>query len=815
MNDLYFALRQLRKSPAFTLLAVLTLAIGIGMNTAIFSLMHDLFLRGLPFSEPERVVRIYGEAKERDLKQMPFSVPKFWHYRDGQTIFSGIAADWGNGFVTPTGSGLMAMTGTGEPVQLLGGNVTANYFELLGIHPILGRNFLPEEESKGDVAMVTESFWRKRLNADPMVLGHSVTLNGVPTTIVGVLPNLPISWFGRDSEIFTNKPFEPAGITKERLMRGVSFMRVTARLKPGVTIAQAQAAMPALFQSYREQHPETADNSWTSVLVPASKDVTGNLRPAFLTLLAAVSAVLLIACSNVANLLLVRFTGRRREIALRMALGAERRGIVRLFVLESTLVSVIAGLVGLCLAMWTVSVVPRVAGQNIPLESQASLHWPVLFFTLGLSLLTGLAMGLYPAWQSSRADLVDGLKDGGRAVSGSRGQHRFRRGLVAGQVGLSVVLLAAAAMLVSSFVRLSRQEAGFRSDHIWVGGIGLPPAQYPDVAARARFAERLVNELQTSPGVEAVSVAGAVPLSGNYSSSPYARVDGNPVPVNQRPLGLTRSVSPNHFRTLGIPLLSGRDFTERDGVDTPQVVILSNSTAKKLFPNEDPLGRQIFFGTDNGTGLPAEVVGVVGDVRSQQLSKANDVEFYRPWPQRSTPFLNVMVRTATRPEAAAGIVRAALNKIDNSLPILLPNTLEQIVAESLGQERLTMALLGVFAGIALLLAIVGIYGAVAYTVEQRTGEIGVRMALGAQTQDVLRLVVRQGMKPVLIGLIVGLLATFAVGRLLTAQLYQISPHNPFLLGATAAVLALAALLACLIPARRATLVDPIQALRTE
>jgi putative ABC transport system permease protein len=815
MNDLKFALRQLRKSPAFTLLAVFTLAIGIGMNTAIFSLMHDLFLRGLPFSEPERVVRIYGEAKERDLKQMPFSVPKFWHYRDGQNVFSGIAADWENGFVTSTGSGLMAMAGTGEPVQLLGGNVTANYFELLGIHPTLGRNFLPEEESKGDVAMVTESFWRKRLNADPMVLGRSVTLNGVPTTIVGVLPNLPISWFGRDSEIFTNKPFEPPGITKERLMRGVSFMRVTARLKPGVSIKQAQAAMSALFQSYKEQHPETADNSWTSVLVPAAEDATGNLRPAFLTLLAAVSAVLLIACSNVANLLLVRFTGRRREIALRMALGAERRGIVRLFVLESTLVSVIAGVLGLCLAMWTVSIVPRVAGQNIPLESQASLHWPVLFFTLGLSLLTGLAMGLYPAWQSSRADLVDGLKDGGRAISGSRGQHRFRRGLVAAQVGLSVVLLAAAAMLVSSFVRLSRQEAGFRSDHVWVGGIGLPPAQYPDVAARARFVERVVNELQTSPGVGAVSVAGAVPLSGNYSSAPYARVDGNPLPVNQRPLGLTRSISPGYFRTLGIPLLSGRDFTERDGVDTPQVVILSNSTARKLFPNEDPLGRQIFLGADNGTGLPAEVVGVVGDVRSQQLAKANDVEFYRPWPQRSTPFLNVMVRTATRPEAAAGIVRAALNKIDNGLPILLPNTLEQIVAESLGQERLTMALLGVFAGIALLLAIVGIYGAVAYTVEQRTGEIGVRMALGAQTTDVLRLVVRQGMNPVIIGLIIGLTGTFAVGRLLAAQLYQISPYNPLLLGAAAIVLALAALLACLIPARRAMHVDPIEALRTE
>ena len=806
MNDLRFAMRQIRKSPGFTSLAVITLAIGIGMNTAIFSLIQDLFLRGLPFSEPERVVRIYGESKERDLKQMPFSVPKFWHYREGQTVFSSIAADWGNGFI---------MTGSGEPIQLLGGNVTANYFELLGIHPILGRNFLPEEENKGDVVMVTESFWRKHFNSDPAILGRSITLNGVPNAIIGVLPNLPISWFGRDSEIFANKPFELPGLTKDRLMRGVSFMRVTARLKPGISLSQAQAAMPALFQSYKEQHPETADNTWSPYLVSAAEDVTGDLRPAFLTLLAAVSAVLLIACSNVANLLLVRFTGRKREIALRMALGAERRGIVRLFVFESTLVSVIAGILGLFLALWTVSIVPKLAGQNIPLESELKLQWPVLIFTIGLSLITGLLMGLYPAWQSSRADLVDGLKEGGRGASGSRGQHRFRRGLVAAQVGLSVVLLAGAAMLISSFVRLSGQESGFRSDRVWAGGIGLPPAQYPDPATRARFAERLQAELQTAPGVEAAAITDAVPLSGNRSSSPYARLDGDPVPVNQRPLGLTRSVSPGYFRTLKIPLLSGRDFTEQDKTDSRLVVILSTSTAKKLFPNENPIGHQILFGTDNGNGLPAEVIGVVGDVRSQELSKSNDVEFYRPWPQRSAPFLNVVVRSATKPEATAGIVRSALNKIDHGLPILQPNTLDAIVSQSLGQQRLTMTLLGVFAGIALLLAVVGIYGAVAYTVEQRTGEIGVRMALGAQTTDVLRLVVRQGMNPVILGLIIGLAGTFAVGRLIATQLYQISPHDPFLLGAATIGLAISALLACVIPARRATLVDPIQALRSE
>jgi putative ABC transport system permease protein len=806
MTDLRFALRQLLKSPAFTTLTVMTLALGIGMNTAIFSLVNDLFLRGLPFQEPHRLVSIEAEARERNLEDLPMSVPRFRHFRDGQTVFTNLAAGAGTGYI---------LTGIGDPVQLNGFNVTANYFETLGVRPIRGRNFLPEEEQKADVALVSASFWRKRLNSDPEVLGRSVTLNGVPTTIVGVLPNMPVVWFGRDCEIWTVKPFELPGITPERIARGVSFLRVIGRMKPGVTIEQVRAALPALQEGYRAQRPDNADNSWTPIVMSIAEDATGELRPAFLTLLAAVGAVLLIACSNVANLLLVRFSARRREIALRMALGASRRGVVRLFVLESTLVSLIAGVVGLCLALWVVSVIPRLAGENFPIESGVELNGPILLFTIALSLLTGFIMGLYPAWQSSRADLVDGLKDGGRAISGSRGQQRFRRGLVATQVGFSVVLLAGAGLLIASFIRLSHQEVGFKSERLWVGGIGLPPAQYPDPESRARIADRLLGELKTAPGVEGASVSDSVPLTGANSRSPYARVDANPPPLTQRPLGLTRSISPGYLRTYSIPLLAGRDFDERDGVDKPLVVLISKATAHRLFPTEDPIGRRIFFGTDNNTGLPAEIVGIVGDTRSVQLHQENEVEFYRPWSQRAFAFFAITVRNAGKPTAAAATVRHALSRLDPGLPIIQPTTMDEILETSLGQRRLTMTLLGTFAGVALLLAAVGIYGAVSYTVEQRTGEIGVRMALGAQTADVLRLVVRQGMQPVIIGLIAGIAAALALGRLLSSQLYQISANNPALLSIAAVSLAAVALLACLIPARRASQVNPIEALRAE
>ncbi len=805
LTDLRFALRQLFKSPGFTLLAVITLTLGIGLNTAIFSLINDLFLRSLPFKDPGRLVHFYSGEKTAKELEWPLSAPRFQLYRQGQTLFDGFAADNPVGFV---------LTGRGDPVQVGGFRVTANYFDVLGAQPIRGRNFLPNEEEGADVAIVSEHFWKSRLGGDPQVIGQSITLDGVAHTIVGVIPNMPVPWVGPNgNEVWTTKPFVIPGFSHERMMRGTAFLRTVGRLKPGLTIAQARAALPALEQSYRAANPGKIDAELKTRITALPDDATEKLRPAFVTLFAAVSFVLLIACSNVANLLLVRFSGRRREIALRMALGASRGSVLRLFILESLLVSVIAGSLGALLAWQLIPLVPKITVNFLPLQAGGvSVSIPVLLFTLGLSLLTGLAMGIYPAWQSSRADLVDGLKEGGRGSSGSVRQQRFRRILVGAQVALSVALLASAALLIASFVRLSQQQLGFRPDHLWVAFITFPQAGYPDDASRARFGERAQEALRGIPGFESVAVSGDFPLAGGNGATLYARADRPLKPIPERDAAPSHDTMPGFFRTWGIPLLAGRDFDEHDIAGKPNVMLISQSGARKVFGNENPIGKTLLV---TSLATPAEIVGVVGDVRSGKIGQPNEMEFYRPWAQENFPFLSITVRSPMKTAEVTHLVQRAVNQIDPTIALAQPTAMEEVVRQALGEARLMMILLGVFAAVALLLATVGIYGAVAYTVEQRTGEIGVRMALGAQTRDVLRLVVSQGMQPVVFGLVIGLAGAIAVGRLLASQLYQVSAHNPILLGGTVAILGLAALLACLFPARRASRVNPIAALRTE
>jgi predicted permease len=805
MTDLRFALRQLIKSLGFTFLAVITLTLGIGLNTAIFSLINDLFLRGLPFQEPERILHILTKGKDRT-DEFQMSAPRFMLYRDAQTIFSGFAAE---------NQQAATVTGLGDPLSVPIFKATANWFDVLGVRPIMGRTFLPQEEEGADVAIITERFWKARFAGSQDIIGKTIVLDGVAHTIVGVIANMPVSWTGTpNANIWTTKPMVIPGFSHEKMMRGSTFLRVIGRLKPGVTLDQAKAELGTLEHDYRSQFPEKGDAQFRNIIKTLPEDVTENLRPGFATLLTAVGFVLLIACSNVANLLLVRFSGRRREISLRLALGATRGSVLRLFVFESVLISLLAGVLGAALAWQLVPLVPKLTANFLPIEqgSASALSVPVLLFTIGLSLVTGFAMGLYPALQSSRADIVDALKEGGRGTQGSVRQQRFRKILVGAQVALSVTLLAGASLLITSFVRLSQQDPGFNTDKLWIGVTVLSQAQYPDRASRARFAEQLQTALRATPGFEDVMLSDGFPLFGRPGATLYTRPEGNVPPVTERKGAPSNDIMPGWFRAAGISLIAGRDFNEQDVLDHPNVIIISKAGAKTVFGDENPIGKTLLI--TNGS-VPVEIVGVVGDVRSVQLNQANNMEFYRPFAQENFPYLRIVVRSPLPTETITRSVKTALRGIDPSLALIWPQPFSEILAEALGQAKLMMVLLGVFAGVALLLATVGIYGAVAYTVEQRTSEIGVRMALGAQTMDVLRLVMGQGMKPVIFGLVAGLAAALGLGKLVAAQLYQTSPYNPILLTTTATVLAMAALLACLFPARRASQLNPVEALRAE
>jgi putative ABC transport system permease protein len=750
------------------------------------------------------LLHVFSHFKEQTV-DFPLSAPRFTHFRDGQTIFDGFAGE--NGIAA-------TVTGLGDPFQVPIFKTTSNWFDVLGLRAIRGRTFLPEEEEGADVAVVTDRFWKGRLGGDPNVIGRALILDGVSHTIVGVIPKLPVSWTGPNADIWTTKPFIIPGFSHERMMRGTAFLRAVGRLKPGVTFEQARAALQLLENSYRAQYPEKIDARSGTVVKTLPEDVTENLRPGFATLLAAVTFVLLIACSNVANLLLVRFTGRRREISLRMALGATRASVLRLFVFESVLLSLFGGIFGALLACQLVPLVPRLAANFLPIEAGAAtaLSVSVLAFAIALSLLTGLLMGLYPALQSSRADIVEALKEGGRGTAGSLRQQRFRKLLVGAQVAFSVTLVAGASLLIASFLRLSHQDPGFKVDNLWTAFTVMPQAQYPDTAARTRLAEQLTNALRATPGVQDVTMSSSIPLSGGAGATLYSRAEGNVPPVAERKGAPSNDISPGWLRTLGIPLLAGRDFNERDIADHPNVVLISASGAKTVFGNENPIGKTLLVTSGS---VPVEIVGVVGDVRSVRLDQHNDMEFYRPFAQENFPFLSITVRSPLPPGSVTKLVQSALRTVDPSLALILPQAVSELMAQALGQAKLMMVLLGVFAAVALLLATVGIYGAVAYTVEQRTGEIGVRMALGAQTMDILRLIVRQGMKPVVFGLVIGVGAALALGRLIASQLYETSAHNPLLLIATIAVLGIAALLACLFPARRASLLNPVEALRVE
>lgn len=803
VQDARYAGRMLVKHPVLTGLAALSLTLGIGANTAVFSLIDALFLRPLPYAATQDVVRIWGNMPGGGgVAMLQLSVPKFEYVRDHQHTFNAVAADLGIN---------LTLTGLGDPAQVGGERVTANYFDLLGIQPLLGRTFVPEEEERGaPVAVVTRSFWLKRLQSDPAVLGRAITLDGVPHTIVGVVRDLPVSDVAR-TEVFVTRPFALPGLTPALREQGRSFLRVTARLKPAVTLARARAELRLLAEQYQRSRRSAADAGWELAAVSLRDDLDAGLRPSMVTLLGSVGFVLLIACCNVANLLMARFVGRRGEIALRTALGAGRVRIARLFLIESLWLSVGGAVLGLLVARAGLRALPSIAA-NLPLQAPIELNLTVVAFALGMALMTGVLVGVAPAIQAARPASADVLKDAGRGLSGAGGPHQVRSALVTCQVAVSLVLLVGATLLLASFARVQREAPGFDVTHVFKANLSLPAARYPDGESQNTFFDALLGRVRATPGVRAAGLIYGLPLSGWEARTPYAVVGGQTVPMSARPLGLLRTITPGYFSALSIPLLAGRDLSTRDRADTPPVVIISRSTARKLFAEQDPIGRVVYLGPKD-SGSSTHVVGVVGDVRSVSLTGPNDVEFYVPFTQHPYAFATLAVQTALDPAIFEHTATTLTRGIDAQLPLNQPGALETLVVASLGPRRLLMSLLIVFAALAVSLAAVGIYSVLTFLVRQRTTEIGLRVALGASRADVFRLVTGEAVKPVAAGLIIGLPGVALLAKVLASQLYGISAFDPLTLTGATLGLGLVAMVACLGPARRAARVDPLVALR--
>jgi predicted permease len=806
MNDFRFASRQLVKHPGFTLIALLTLALGIGANVAIFSAINTLFFRPLSFAEPARLVRVWGAFVDRGLDQANFSYPRFEYMRDQMTVFTELSAQSFTGFT---------VTGRGDPGQEQAGRVSANFFTTLGVHPQLGRTFLPEEDKAGgaNVVLITDGYWQKHYNRDPGVIGRGLTLDNRAYTIIGVLPASYRFPFG-DTALWTTRPFEQEGLPYDLMQRGSGYLLVTGRLKPGVTLAEVNGQLKVASARYSAANPEKVDANAGIFARFFQDDLVGNQRPTFVVLLAAVGVVLLIACANVANLFLVRLTARRKEIAIRAALGATRRGIIRQFLAESTLLSVIAGALGSLLAVWAVGTLSRVAADLLPRAREITIDLPVLGFALVLSVLTGLIMGFMPAWQASHADVNETLKDATRGNTGGRAAGRLRAALFVGEVALSLVLLIGAGLLLRSFARLQSVAPGFQTGNVVTFNVQLSPGQYPDVDRQTAFYRQLGERLAALPGVSAAAGINNLPVvAGGNTRSPFV-LEGRAIPsMNERKLAVRSNSIPGYFAALGIPLKAGRDFTWRDVANQPNVAIISESTARRLFPaGENPVGRRLITGI---ASIPREIVGVVGDVRAENLSTAPGDTMYYPTAQLGDGFFSFVVRTARPAASVRDEIKAAVHALDPGIPIAEVQPMDNLLTESISDRRLVMGLVGGFALLALVLAGLGIYGVISYSVSLRTGEIGVRMALGASPGLIVGLVLREGLRLTLTGLGVGLLLAFGLTRLLASQLYEVSATDPLIYAGVSVFLAVVGFLACWIPARRATKVDPLVALRAE
>lgn len=806
-QDLRYGIRMLLKAPSFSIVATIALALGIGANTAIFSVVNAVLLRPLPFPNADQLMMIWETDSKLGQVSGTASYPNFADWRDQNHVFERLSSYYNNDFI---------MTGRGDSARLQGTVVTADLFPLLGVAPAIGRVFLPAEDKpndRGPVVVLSQQLFQQRFNADPNVVGQSMVLNGRNYTIVGVMPSafqFPIQ--NEPVELWTTMSVDMEGKEPFTDSRGAHYLSVIGRLKPGVSKEQAQAELTSISARLEQQYPDKNLHR-SSRIEPALEALVGDIRPALLILLGAVGCVLLIACANVANLSLARAMTRHKEMAIRAALGASRSRVVRQLLTESVLLSLAGGALGLVLAVWWSDLLIALGKEDIPRALQVGLDWRVLGFTLAVSILTGVVFGLVPALHSSKTELTETLKEGGRGSGEGARRNRVRGLLVVGELAIAVVLLVGAGLLIQSLWRLRQVSPGFNPQNVLTFVIGLPEVKYP-TAKQAQFYKDLKTRMESIPGVTSASAVMPLPLSGDRYSISF-ETEGRPVAKGDQPSADFFTIGLGYFKTMGIPQLAGRDFTEHDDRQAPGVIIVNQAFARKFFPNEDPIGKRIKPGisTDEGKPVMREIVGVVADVKNRSLSTEVRPGYFVPSAQVPFDRMTIVVKSAGDPRSLITSLQREVTSMDKELPTFNIKTMDDYLAASVAAPRFNTTLLSIFAAVALILTIVGLYGVMSYTVAQRTNEVGIRMALGAQTRDVLRLIVSQGFKLVLLGLVIGLVGAFALTRLISSLLFGVTTKDPLTFAAVAVLLALVALLACYLPARRASRVDPMEALR--
>jgi len=808
LQDLRYGARMLLKQPGFTLIAALTLALGIGANTAIFSVINALILNPPHIAEAERVAAIWRTAKDKRAEGY-VSYLDLQDWRAGNRSFEAIAGYKPNGFI---------LLNEEQAERLQGLRVTANFLSLLKVKPLLGRDFQVEEEKRGaeGVVIISHQFWKSRLGGSDAALGRRLDLNGKPFTIIGVLPpgfEFPLA--PKQNELITTIAAEGGNLDE----RGAKVLRAVGRLRQGVTFTQAQAEMTNIAANLERQYPQHNRNV-TTYLTPVDEQIVGSeARRALWVLLGAVGFLLLIACVNVTNLLLARASARRKELALRVALGAGTWRIARHLLTESLLLALLSGGAGLLVAAWGISAIKYYGAEQLPRLDEVQINARALVFTLGVSVLTALLFGLLPIFKASRPDINEVLKAGAKTATGGGSLRLWRDSLVVVEVALGLMLLVGAGLMIRSFGLLVNVHPGFEPENVLTGQVSLTRAAYEDHEERLRYVNQTLERLRSLPGVESAAFVAPMPFSGGNVGSDF-RIEGRPRPEpGQEPDADNRSVTAQYFQAIGIPLLKGRYFTEQDRRGgAVGAAIINESLARRYFPNEDPIGKYVSnVGANQNDGDPErwEIVGVVGDVRHRSLTRPTAPELYLPYQQNSWNWGNFFVRTTNAPEALTRSFTEAVRSGDKTVPVINVRPLTQAISDTVAQARFYTLLFALFGATGLLLTLTGVYSVISYTVSQQTQEIGVRMALGAQARDVLKLVVGHGMVLTLIGVGIGLLGALGLTRLMQTLLYSVSATDPLVFAGVAAPLIAVAMVACYVPARRATKVDPLVALRCE